>query len=70
MEQCDKELDATDAANPSSIADQNTMFVFTSNARDTTARSLNRDAHSVKAELASVIYPVKGDDNDTDTEGR
>ena len=66
----DQELDATDAANPSSIADKNTMFVFTSNARDTIVRSLNRDAHSVKAELARIIYPVKGDDNDTDTEGR
>ena len=66
----DKELDATDAANPSSIADKNTMFVFTSNARDTTTHSLNRDTCSVKAELASVIYPVEGDDNDTDTEER
>ena len=66
----DKELDATDAANPSSIADKNTMFVFSSNARDTIVRSLNRDAQSVKAELARIIYPVKGDDNDTDTEGR
>ena len=47
----DKELDATDAENPSSIADQNAMFVFTSNARDTIARSLNCDAHSVEAEL-------------------
>ena len=65
----DKELDATDAANPSSIADQNTMFVFTSNARDTTARSLSRDAHSVKAELASMIFHNDGDDNDTDTGG-
>ena len=66
----DKGLDATDAANPSSIADQNTMFVSISNARDTTAHSLSRDGHSVKAELAGVIYPVEGDDNDTDTEGR
>ena len=65
----DKELDATDAAYPSSIADQNTMFVFTSNARDTIARSLNRDAHSVKAELARIIYHVDGDDNDTAAEG-
>ena len=65
----DKELDATDAANPSSIADQNTMFVFTSNARDTTAHSLSRDAHSVKAELARIIYPVDGDGNDMNTEG-
>ena len=62
-------LDATDAANPSSIADHNTMFVFTSNARDTTARSLSRDAHLVKAELARIIYRVDGDGNDTDTEG-
>ena len=46
------------------------MFVFIFNARYTTARSLNLDAHSVKAELASVIYLVEGDDNDTDTEGR
>ena len=64
-----KELDATDAADPSSIADQNTMFVFTSNARDTTARSLSRDAHSVKAELASMIYNVDGGGNDMDTDG-
>ena len=63
-------LDATDAANPSSIADQNTMFVFISNARDKTARSLNRDAHSVKAELARIIYRVDGDDNDMETEER
>ena len=65
----DKELDATDAANPSSIADQNTMIIFTSDARDTTARSLNRDAHSVKAELERMIYRVDGDDNDTAAEG-
>ena len=65
----DKDLDATDAANPSSIEDQNTMFVFTSNARDTTAHSLNRDAHSVEAELASMINHVDGDDNDTAAEG-
>ena len=66
----DKELGATDAANPSSIADQNTMFsIFTSNARDTTAHSLSRNAHSVKAELARMIYRVDGDDNDTDTDG-
>ena len=66
----DKELDATDAANPSFIADQNTMLVFTSNARDTTTHSLNRDAHSVKAELARIIYHVDGDDNDMETEER
>ena len=66
----DKELDATDAANPSSIADQNTMFVFTSNARDTTARSFNRDAHSVKAELARTIYHVDGNDDAMETEDR
>ena len=66
----DQELDATDAANPSSIADKNTMFVFTSNARDTTARSFYRDAHSVKAELASMIFHIDGDDNGQDTEGR
>ena len=65
----DKELDATDAANPSSIADQNTMFTFTSNTRDTIARSLNRDAHSVKAELARMIYRVDGDDSDAAAEG-
>ena len=64
----DKELDATDAANPSSIADQNTMFVFTFKARDTTARSFNRGAHSVKAELAGIIYRVDGDDNGVETE--
>ena len=64
----DKELDDPDTANPSSIADKNTMFVFTSNARDTTARSFNRDAHSVKAELAGIIYRVDGDDNDVETE--
>ena len=55
----DNELDDPDAAQPSSIADHNTMFVFTSNARDTTARSLNRGAHSVKAELASMIYHTR-----------
>ena len=66
----DNELDDPDAANPSSIADQNTMFVFTSNARDTTAHSLNRDAHSVKAELERMIYRVDGDDNDMETEER
>ena len=66
----DKELDATDAANPSSIADQNTMFVFTSNARDTIARSLNSDVHSVEAELARMIYHADGDDNDMETEER
>ena len=66
----DKELDAADAADPPSIADQNSMFVFTSNARDRTARSFYRDAHSVKAELASMIFHVDGDDNGRDTEGR
>ena len=44
------------------------MFTFTSNTRDTIARSLNRDAHSVQAELARIIYHVDGDENDTDTE--
>ena len=45
------------------------MPTFTSDTQDTIVRSLNRDAHSVEAELASMIYHVDGDDNDTDTEG-
>ena len=45
------------------------MLTFIFNARHTIARSLNRDAHSVKGELASMIYPVDGDGNDTDTDG-
>ena len=61
----DNELDA---AKLSSIANQNNLFAFPSNARDTIARSLNCDAHSVEAELASMFSHVDGDDNDTDTE--
>ena len=59
-----------DAAHPSSSRDQNTLLTFTSNTRDTIARSLNSDVHSVNAELASMIYHVDGDDNDMDTEKR
>ena len=36
---------------------------------DTIVHSLNRDTCSVKAELASMIYHVDGDGNDTDTDG-
>ena len=66
----DNEIEATDAAYSPSTGDQNIMFTFISNARDTIVHSLNRDTCSVKAELASAVYPVEGDDNDTDTEGR
>ena len=62
----DNELDA---AHPSSTGDQNAMIAFTSNAQDTIVHSLNRDTCSVKDELASVIYHVDGDDNDTAAEG-
>ena len=63
----DNELDA---AKLSSIANQNNISAFPSNARDIIARSLNRGAHSVKAELARIIYHVDGDENDMETEER
>ena len=66
----DNELDDPDAARPPSSRDQNTILTFTSNTRDIIARSLNSDVHSVKAELASMIYHVEGDDNDMETEER
>ena len=66
----DKELDATGAARPSSTGNQEAMLTFTSNTQDPIARILNRDVHSVEAELASMLYHVEDDDNDTDTEGR
>ena len=62
----DNELDVADT---SSIANQNNISAFPSNARDIIARSLNRGAHSVKAELASMIYHVDCGDIGTDTEG-
>ena len=66
----DNEPDDPDAARPPSSRDQNTILTFTSNTRDTIARSLNSDVHSVNAELASMIYHVDGDDNDMETEER
>ena len=62
----DNELEA---ARPPSSREQNTILTFTSNTRDTIARSLNSDVHGVEAELASVVYHADGDDNDTDAEG-
>ena len=67
----DKEPDATDAANlrPSRTKIPCLYSHPTRETLYTTARSLNRDAHSVKAELARMIYHVDGDDNDTAAEG-
>ena len=45
------------------------MFAFAFNARDTIASSPNRDSHAVEAELASMLYHVDGDENDTAEEG-
>ena len=58
------------AAHHSSIAKQNAMLTCKFKTEDTIVHSLNRDTCSVKAELASMIYHVDGDGNDTDTEGR
>ena len=65
----DNEPDDPDTARPPFSRDQNTILTFTSNTRDTIARSLNSDVHSVEAELESMLYHVDGDDNDTAAEG-